>query len=99
MIGESVGEVIKIHEDTQMRSLLCDGRMLVICSVDHKISKRITMKVEEKLYEIRVDEEEWRSDPDWWLSDDEQRDKSLTESNQSSEQSSEHSFEQIDEED
>ncbi|GKV16991.1 hypothetical protein SLEP1_g27551 [Rubroshorea leprosula] len=99
MIGESVGEVIKIHEDTKMKSILCDGRMLVICSVDHKISKRFTLKMEEKLYEIRVDEEEWRSDPDWWLSDDERRDESLTESDQSLEQSSEHSLEQIDEED
>ncbi|GKV06313.1 hypothetical protein SLEP1_g18214 [Rubroshorea leprosula] len=99
MIGESVGEVIKIHKDTKMKSILCDGRMLVISPVDHKISKRITLKVEEKLYEIRVDEEEWRSDPDWWLSNDERRGESLTESDQSSEQSSEHSLEQIDEED
>ncbi|GLU00096.1 hypothetical protein SLE2022_174900 [Rubroshorea leprosula] len=99
MIRESVGEVIKIHEDTKMKSILCDGRMLVICSVDHRISKRITLKVEEKLYEIRVDEEEWRSDPDWWFSDDERRGESLTESDQSSEQSLKHSLEQTDEED
>ncbi|GLT37734.1 hypothetical protein SLA2020_120350 [Shorea laevis] len=37
--------------------------------------------------------------PDWWLSDDDRRSESLTESEQSSEQSSEHSLEQIDEED
>ncbi|GLU04018.1 hypothetical protein SLE2022_211850 [Rubroshorea leprosula] len=99
MIGKSVGEVIKIHEDTKMKSILCDGRMLVISSADHKIYKRIKLKVEEKLYEIRVEEEEWRSDPDWWLSDDERRGESLTESEQSSEQSSEYSLEQIDEDD
>ncbi|GKV33388.1 hypothetical protein SLEP1_g41905 [Rubroshorea leprosula] len=74
MIEKSVGEVIKIPEDTKMKSILCDGRMLVICSADHKISKRIKLKVEEKLYEILVEEEEWRSNPDWWLTDDERQD-------------------------
>ncbi|GKU89461.1 hypothetical protein SLEP1_g3594 [Rubroshorea leprosula] len=29
--------------------------------------------VEEKLYEIQVVEEEWCSDPDWWLSDDDRQ--------------------------
>ncbi|GKV39573.1 hypothetical protein SLEP1_g47330 [Rubroshorea leprosula] len=89
MIGESVGEVVKIHEDTSTRSILCDGRILVICHTEHKISKRIALKVEEKWYEIQVTKEEWRSDPDWWLSDGDRRSVLVSESEFSSEQSNE----------
>ncbi|GLU12862.1 hypothetical protein SLE2022_295200 [Rubroshorea leprosula] len=89
MIGESMGEVVKIHDDTSSKSILCDGRILVICHAEHKISKQIAMKVEEKWYEIQVVEEEWRSDPDWWLSDGDRRSASVTDLEYLSEQSDE----------
>ncbi|GLT98752.1 hypothetical protein SLE2022_162380 [Rubroshorea leprosula] len=89
MIGESVGEVVKIHEDTSSKSILCDGRILVICLAEHKISKQIALKVEGKWFEIQVVEEEWRSDPDWWLSDSDRWSVSVTDSEYSSEQSDE----------
>ncbi|GLU17138.1 hypothetical protein SLE2022_335320 [Rubroshorea leprosula] len=89
MIGESVGEVVKIHDDTSTKSILCDGRILVICHAEHKISKQIAMKVEEKWYEIQVVEEEWRFDPDWWLSNGDRWSVSVTDSEYLSEQSGE----------
>ncbi|GLU13890.1 hypothetical protein SLE2022_304990 [Rubroshorea leprosula] len=89
MIGESVGEVVKIHDDTTTKSILCDGRILVICHAEHKISKQVALKVEEKWYEIQVVEEEWRSNPDWWLSNGDRRSVSVTDSEYSSEQSDE----------
>ncbi|GKV26502.1 hypothetical protein SLEP1_g35790 [Rubroshorea leprosula] len=69
-IAALVGEVIMIHADTKSKSILCDGRVLILCDEKHKISKTMKLKVEEKLYEIMVAEEEWRADPDWWLADD-----------------------------
>ncbi|GKV09573.1 hypothetical protein SLEP1_g21054 [Rubroshorea leprosula] len=73
MIGESMGEVMMIHGDTKTKSILCEGRILVICSAEHKIVKQVSLKVEEQMYETQVIEEEWRSDPDWWLSNDDQQ--------------------------
>ncbi|GKV41666.1 hypothetical protein SLEP1_g49166 [Rubroshorea leprosula] len=49
------------------------SRMAWLRINEHKISKQIDLKVEGKWYEIQVVEEEWRSDPDWWLSDDDRR--------------------------
>ncbi|GKV49682.1 hypothetical protein SLEP1_g56420 [Rubroshorea leprosula] len=69
-IAASVGEVIMLHADTKSKSILCDGRFLILCAKKHKIEKTMKLKVEEKLYEIMVVEEEWRADPDWWLADD-----------------------------
>ncbi|GKU95341.1 hypothetical protein SLEP1_g8712 [Rubroshorea leprosula] len=69
-IATSVGEVIMLHADTKSKSILCDGRVLILCAEKHKIAKTMKLKVEEKLYEIMVAEEEWRADPDWWLEDD-----------------------------
>ncbi|GLU13970.1 hypothetical protein SLE2022_305700 [Rubroshorea leprosula] len=89
MIGESMGEVVMIHGDTKMKSILCEGRILVISSAEHKIVKQVSLKVEEQMYEIQVIEEEWRSDPDWWLSDDDRQSESATESEFSSEQNEE----------
>ncbi|GLT50398.1 hypothetical protein SLA2020_238850 [Shorea laevis] len=95
MIRELVGEVVKIHEDTTTKSIVCDGRILVICSVEHKISKQVTLKVEEKLYEIQMVEEEWHSDPDWWLLDGDRQSELATESEYSSEQNDEEDQEWI----
>ncbi|GLT99706.1 hypothetical protein SLE2022_171290 [Rubroshorea leprosula] len=89
MIGESMGEVVMIHGDTKMKSILCEGRILVISSAEHKIVKQVSLKVEEQMYEIQVIEEEWRSDPDWWLSDDDRQSESATESESSSDQNEE----------
>ncbi|GLU01162.1 hypothetical protein SLE2022_184840 [Rubroshorea leprosula] len=89
MIGESMGEVVMIHGDTKMKSILCEGRILVICFAEHKVVKQISLKVEEQMYEIQVIEEEWRSNPDWWLSDDDRQSESETESEFSSEQNEE----------
>ncbi|GLU07983.1 hypothetical protein SLE2022_249190 [Rubroshorea leprosula] len=63
-IGESVGEVIRIHEDTRNRAILSEGRVLVVSSEASKISKSITLKVNEQQFEGGVVEEEWRTDPD-----------------------------------
>ncbi|GKV39565.1 hypothetical protein SLEP1_g47323 [Rubroshorea leprosula] len=54
-------------------AILCDGRVLVLCSDASKVSQSIMLRVDEKLYVIDVVEEEWRSDPDWWLSEDDRR--------------------------
>ncbi|GLT45749.1 hypothetical protein SLA2020_195580 [Shorea laevis] len=35
--------------------------------------------MEEKLYEVEVTEEEWRADPDWWLTDDDRRNETESE--------------------
>ncbi|GKV50668.1 hypothetical protein SLEP1_g57366 [Rubroshorea leprosula] len=73
MVGGTVGEVVRIHEDTRRKSILCDGKVLVLCSEAPKVSKTISLKVDEKMYEIDVVEEEWRSDPDWWLSEEDRQ--------------------------
>ncbi|GLT34095.1 hypothetical protein SLA2020_086370 [Shorea laevis] len=83
-IASSVGEVIMVHQDTKLKTILCDGRVLILCSDKHKISKNLSLKVEEKMYEIRLSEEEWRADPDWWLADEDRRGGSATESEYSS---------------
>ncbi|GLT90132.1 hypothetical protein SLE2022_080810 [Rubroshorea leprosula] len=84
-----MGEVVMIHGDTKTKSILCEGRILVICSAEHKIVKQVSLKVEEQMYEIQVIEEEWRSDPDWWLSDDDRQSESATESEYPFEQNEE----------
>ncbi|GKV35501.1 hypothetical protein SLEP1_g43759 [Rubroshorea leprosula] len=66
MVGRTVGEVVLIHDDTRRKAILCDGRVLVLCSNVSKVSKSIKLNVDEK-FEIGVVEEEWRFDPDWWL--------------------------------
>ncbi|GKV27934.1 hypothetical protein SLEP1_g37047 [Rubroshorea leprosula] len=38
-----------------------------------KISKRTKLRVGEQVYEIEIVEEEWRSDPDWWLSENDRK--------------------------
>ncbi|GKV19346.1 hypothetical protein SLEP1_g29624 [Rubroshorea leprosula] len=73
-IAASLGEVVLVHEDTKSKSILCDGRVLILCAERNKIVKKLKLKVEETLYPITVTEEEWRADPDWWLSEDDQRD-------------------------
>ncbi|GLT33474.1 hypothetical protein SLA2020_080620 [Shorea laevis] len=88
-IAASVGEVIMVHEDTKMKSILCDGRVLILCTEMHKISKSMKLKVEEKLYEVEVTEEEWRADPDWWLTEEDRRNESETSSGYSSSENGE----------
>ncbi|GLU04856.1 hypothetical protein SLE2022_219850 [Rubroshorea leprosula] len=80
MIGESIGEVLMIHDDTKKKSILWDGRVLILCSDSSKISKRTKLRVEEQVYEIEIVEEEWRSDPDWWLSENDRKSDMETES-------------------
>ncbi|GLU06805.1 hypothetical protein SLE2022_237990 [Rubroshorea leprosula] len=72
-IGETIGEVLMIHDDTKKKSILWDGRILVLCSNSSKISKRTKLRVGEQGYEIEIVEEEWRSDPDWWLSENDRK--------------------------
>ncbi|GLU06855.1 hypothetical protein SLE2022_238450 [Rubroshorea leprosula] len=81
-IGETVGEVLMIHEDTKNKSILWDGRVLVLCSESRKIEKRIKLKVGDQLYELEIVEEEWRSDPDWWLSENDRKSDQKTESDE-----------------
>ncbi|GLU04444.1 hypothetical protein SLE2022_215900 [Rubroshorea leprosula] len=73
MIGETIGEVLLVHEDTKKKAILWDGRVLILCSESSKISKQIKLKVGEQVFEIEIVEEEWRSDPDWWLSENDRR--------------------------
>ncbi|GLU10101.1 hypothetical protein SLE2022_269240 [Rubroshorea leprosula] len=80
MLGELVGEVIRIHEDTTNKVILGDGRVLILCTEKSKIIRSVNLKVEDQLYEVGLIEEEWRSDPDWWLSDGDRRCESETES-------------------
>ncbi|GKV34368.1 hypothetical protein SLEP1_g42745 [Rubroshorea leprosula] len=84
MIAASLGEVVLVHEDTKSKSILCDGRVMILCSERNKIVKTLKLKVEEKLYQIGVTEEEWRADPDWWLSEDDRREEVETISDVSS---------------
>ncbi|GLU08628.1 hypothetical protein SLE2022_255300 [Rubroshorea leprosula] len=83
-IAASIGEVIIIHDDTKKKSILCDGRVMILCYQSSKIAKSVMLKVEEQLYEINVAEEEWRLDPDWWLSTGDRSNSSVTESEYSS---------------
>ncbi|GLT47058.1 hypothetical protein SLA2020_207800 [Shorea laevis] len=69
MIGGLIGEVLLIHEDTKMKSILCNGKVLVICSDMSKVEKNLKLKVDEQLFDIAIVEEEWWADPDWWLSE------------------------------
>ncbi|GKV46742.1 hypothetical protein SLEP1_g53717 [Rubroshorea leprosula] len=69
--------------DTKKKSILWDGRVLILCSDSSKISKQVKLKVEEQVYEIEIVEEEWHSDPDWWLSENDQRSDLETESDYS----------------
>ncbi|GLU16543.1 hypothetical protein SLE2022_329740 [Rubroshorea leprosula] len=80
MIGETIGEVLMVHEDTKKKSILWDGRVLILCSDTSKISKQVKLKVEEQVYEIEIVEEEWRSNPDWWLPENDRRSDLETES-------------------
>ncbi|GLU11325.1 hypothetical protein SLE2022_280800 [Rubroshorea leprosula] len=80
MLGELVGEVVRIHEDTSNKIILGDGRVLILYSEKSKILRTVNLKVEDQVYEVRMMEEEWRSDPDWWLSDGDRRCESETES-------------------
>ncbi|GLU16461.1 hypothetical protein SLE2022_328940 [Rubroshorea leprosula] len=68
-----------IHEDTKNKSILWDGRVLILCTESRRIAKRINLKVGEQLYEIEIVEEEWRSDPDWWLTENDQNNDQKTE--------------------
>ncbi|GLT33524.1 hypothetical protein SLA2020_081060 [Shorea laevis] len=83
-IAASVEEVIMVHEDTRMKSILCDGRVLILCLEMHKISKSMKLKVEEKLYEVEVTEEEWRAGPNWWLTEEDRRNETESKSGYSS---------------
>ncbi|GKV26308.1 hypothetical protein SLEP1_g35639 [Rubroshorea leprosula] len=47
-----------------------------------KIEKRIKLKVGDQLYELEIVEEEWRSDPDWWLSENDRKSDQKTESDE-----------------
>ncbi|GKU97412.1 hypothetical protein SLEP1_g10561 [Rubroshorea leprosula] len=73
LIEGTVGEVVLVHDDTKNKSFLCEGRVLVLCTDASKIAKSVQLQIEGQLYEVGVLEEEWRSDPDWWLSDGDRR--------------------------
>ncbi|GKV47369.1 hypothetical protein SLEP1_g54274 [Rubroshorea leprosula] len=62
-----IGEVILVDDDTKSKSFLCEGRVLVLCEDTMKISQNITLMVDGESFLIKVSEEEWRMDPDWWL--------------------------------
>ncbi|GLT49722.1 hypothetical protein SLA2020_232600 [Shorea laevis] len=81
MVGETVGEVLMIHEDTKEKSILWDERLLVLCPNSSKLAKRIKLKVEDKVYEVEIVEEEWCFDPEWWLSENDQKSEHKAESN------------------
>ncbi|GLT90263.1 hypothetical protein SLE2022_082060 [Rubroshorea leprosula] len=80
LLGELVGDVVRIHEDTTNKIILGDGRVLLLCYEKSKIFQTVSLKVEDQMYEVEMSEEEWRSDRDWWLSDGDRRCESETES-------------------
>ncbi|GKV49617.1 hypothetical protein SLEP1_g56358 [Rubroshorea leprosula] len=80
MIGETIGEVLMVHEDTKKKSILWDGRVLILGSESCKVSKQVKLKVGEQVYNIEIVEEEWHSDSDWWLSENDRRSDLETES-------------------
>ncbi|GKU88310.1 hypothetical protein SLEP1_g2593 [Rubroshorea leprosula] len=43
-IGETIGEVLLVHEDTKKKAILWDGRVLILCSESSKISKQVKLK-------------------------------------------------------
>ncbi|GLT57066.1 hypothetical protein SLA2020_300660 [Shorea laevis] len=47
------------------------------------------LKVEEKVYEVEVTEEEWRADPDWWLTEEDRRNELESDSGYSSSENGE----------
>ncbi|GLT47501.1 hypothetical protein SLA2020_211950 [Shorea laevis] len=69
-----------IHEDTKNKSILWDGRVLILSSDSRKIAKSIKLKVGDQVYEIEIAEEEWHSDPDWWLSESDRKNDQESES-------------------
>ncbi|GLT86653.1 hypothetical protein SLE2022_047760 [Rubroshorea leprosula] len=77
-IAEMVGEVVMVHADTKSKSILCDGHVLILCTAKQKISRTLKLKMEEKVFEIMVTEEEWRVDPDWWLAEEDRQGESST---------------------
>ncbi|GKU90755.1 hypothetical protein SLEP1_g4707 [Rubroshorea leprosula] len=83
MIRESIGEVLLVHEDTKKKAILWDGRVLILCSEASKIAKKVKLKVGEQVFEIEITEEEWRSDPDWWLSENDRKNDMESESDYS----------------
>ncbi|GLU09812.1 hypothetical protein SLE2022_266520 [Rubroshorea leprosula] len=84
MIGGTVGEVVRVHEDTKSKSVLCEGRVLILVPKTQKVSKILKLKVDGQLYEVQIVEEEWRSDPDWWLSESDKRSPTVASSKYSS---------------
>ncbi|GLU00004.1 hypothetical protein SLE2022_174020 [Rubroshorea leprosula] len=62
-----IGEVILVDDDTKSKSFLSEGRVLVLCDDSMKISQTINLMVNEESFLIKVSEEEWHMDPDWWL--------------------------------
>ncbi|GLT96799.1 hypothetical protein SLE2022_143970 [Rubroshorea leprosula] len=83
-MATSLREVVMVHEDTKSKSILCNGRILILCSKIHKISKTLKLKVEEMMYEVEVMEKKWRADPDWCLANDDRQGEIETESEYSS---------------
>ncbi|GKU98554.1 hypothetical protein SLEP1_g11546 [Rubroshorea leprosula] len=92
-IAASLGEVVLVHEDTKSKSILCDGRVLILCSERNKIVKKLKLKVEATLYPVAVTEEEWRADPDWWLSEDDRKEETEKNSDYSSSEQGEEDHE------
>ncbi|GKV24793.1 hypothetical protein SLEP1_g34360 [Rubroshorea leprosula] len=66
-LGNIIGEVILVDEDTRSKSFLCEGRVLILSAEKRKISTTICLRVDGEDFPIAVSEEEWRMDPDWWL--------------------------------
>ncbi|GLU15564.1 hypothetical protein SLE2022_320410 [Rubroshorea leprosula] len=87
MIGGTVGEVVMVHEDTKCKSVLCEGRVILLVPETQKISKVLKLKVDGQLYEVQIVEEEWRSNPDWWLSESDRRSPTTASSEYSSKSS------------
>ncbi|GKV52388.1 hypothetical protein SLEP1_g58974 [Rubroshorea leprosula] len=83
-LGRTFGEVVRVYEDTKSKAILCEGRVLVLCSATHSISNVLKLKLAGQLHEIQVMKEGWRSDPDWWLSEGDRRSTTGTPSEYSS---------------
>ncbi|GKV49313.1 hypothetical protein SLEP1_g56069 [Rubroshorea leprosula] len=55
MIGETIGEVLLVHEDTKKKAILWDGRVLILCLKSSKISNQVKLKVGEQNEDPNLD--------------------------------------------
>ncbi|GKU86141.1 hypothetical protein SLEP1_g705 [Rubroshorea leprosula] len=77
VVVRSLGLISEIQERVPLKAW---GERCFQRIESKRIAKRIKLKVGDQLYEIEI-VEEWRSDPDWWLSENDRKSDQKTKSN------------------